>query len=312
MTDPVDAFWAIAFERVLRSRLNPVAHRFSSIPAGASWAKALGMRRQLGLPCGFQGLAHARLPRPCLLGWNAQWALFRTPTFGSPGTSSRRGLAIETQRLDQWPPRSWGEGFSPIDTRGVLAAILLAEATHRPETSLPRLHQQRLKLACDSDTSVLRGSGHPFLEAAARAMDVLPRHLWPGHHQGLALCCGAWPLTHGLTFPYTGPTSAYPGRSPRPWLLRVSSSPGACGWHLRCGVPSLREGAWGLLRSPCPLCEPLGRRSPPGCMTVPTGQRYGCQRRLLCLWALACEPLPLGYKHDGSTTSSLSLPLGSC
>jgi hypothetical protein len=67
-----------------------------------------------------------------------------------------------------------------------------------------------------------------------------------------------------------------------------------------------------LLRSPFPLFEPLGRRYPPGFMTVPTGQSYGCQRRILCLLAPACEPLPLGYNHDGSTTSSLSLPIGSC
>jgi len=47
------------------------------------------------------------------------------------------------------------------------------------------------------------------------AMDLLPRHVLPGHHQGLPLCFGALPLTHGFTLQHTGPTSAYPGRYPQ-------------------------------------------------------------------------------------------------
>ena len=67
-----------------------------------------------------------------------------------------------------------------------------------------------------------------------------------------------------------------------------------------------------LLRSPSSLLEPLGRRSPPGFMTVPTGQSDDCPRRILCLLAPASQPLTLGDNHDGSTTSSLALPIGSC
>src|SRR5262249_24300608 len=131
--------------------------------------------------------------------------------------------------------------------------------------SIPRRHQQLLKFACYSDTYLLRGSVNPFLEAEDMALELLPRTVLPGHHQGLVLCFGAWPLTHGFTFQYTGPTSAYPGRYPRPWLLRASSSPGACGWHLLGGGTKLREGGWGLLRSPFPWFAPLGRRYPPWC-----------------------------------------------
>ena len=50
-----------------------------------------------------------------------------------------------------------------------------------------------------------------------------------------------------------------------------------------------------LLRSPSPLLEPLGRRYPPGFVTVPTGQSDGCPRLILCLLAPACQPLALGY-----------------
>ena len=52
----------------------------------------------------------------------------------------------------------------------------------------------------------------------------------------------------------TGPTSASPGRCPRPLLLRASSSPAASGWHLLCK----QRVSGGLLRSPSPLLEPLG------------------------------------------------------
>jgi hypothetical protein len=42
------------------------------------------------------------------------------------------------------------------------------------------------------------------------ALDFRPGDVLPGHHQGLALCFGTWPLTHGFTFQNTGSTSAYP------------------------------------------------------------------------------------------------------
>ena len=160
--------------------------------------------------------------------------------------------------------------------------------------------------------SILRGSVHPLLEAEDMPVDFLPGDVLPGHHQGGTLCFGALPLTHRFTLHATGPTSAYPERYLWPWLLRASSSPAASGWHLLRKVPGLTEGRWGFLRSPSPLVEPLGRRYPPGFMTVPTGQSYGCQRRILCLLAPAYQPLTLVYNHDGSTTSLLSLPIGSC
>jgi len=89
-------------------------------------------------------------------------------------------------------------------------------------------------------------------------VDFLPRDVLPGHHQGLALCIGTLPLTHGFTFQNTGPTSAYPGHYPKPWLLRASSSPLASGWHLLPEGTALTEGDWGLHRSSSPLLEPLG------------------------------------------------------
>ncbi len=58
MTDTIEALGDIHFQRLLWPKPNPQDDGFHRIPAGASWAKTVGMRCQLGFPCRFQGLAH--------------------------------------------------------------------------------------------------------------------------------------------------------------------------------------------------------------------------------------------------------------
>jgi hypothetical protein len=123
------------------------------------------------------------------------------------------------------------------------------------------------------------------------AVDLLPLDALPGHLQGNSLCFGTLPLTHDFTLRDTGPTSAYPGHSPRPWLLRASSSHVACGWRLLREGPGLAEGHVGLLRSQLPLLASLGRCSPPGFLAVHAGQ----YRRLP-----APYPVPFGSSVSAS------------
>jgi hypothetical protein len=52
MTDTVEALGNIQFQRVLGPKPNTEKNGFDRIPAGASWAKAVGMRGQLGFPFG--------------------------------------------------------------------------------------------------------------------------------------------------------------------------------------------------------------------------------------------------------------------
>jgi hypothetical protein len=87
-------------------------------------------------------------------------------------------------------------------------------------------------------------------------VDLPPGDVLPGHHQGWTLCFGTLPLTHRFTLHDTGPTSAYPGHYPWPWLLRASSSPIASGWHLLREGTSLTEALGGLLRSQFPSSHP--------------------------------------------------------
>ena len=129
------------------------------------------------------------------------------------------------------------------------------------------------------------------------ALHFLPRDALPGHLQGQALGLGTLPLTHGFTFQHTGPTSAYPGHSPRPLLLRASCSPAASGWRLRCQGTSSTKGCWRFLRSQFPWLTSLGRCSPPGLSAVQTGQYRGMP---------APYPMPFGSSASASCAGSRS------
>src|SRR2546426_391462 len=145
MIDAVEAFRDIELERVLRPKPDTVEERSNGIVAGASRAKAIGMRRQLGFPFGFQGLAHEGLPCPFMLGGNPEWALFSTSTLGDPDAAQGCGLTIETPCLGQSPPSSWREGFHAVNARGMFAAVILADPTHRQQPGIPGFHQHLLR-----------------------------------------------------------------------------------------------------------------------------------------------------------------------
>ena len=137
MIDAIEAFRDVNFQRILRPKSDRVEESSNGIPTRASRAKAIGMRRQLGLPCGFQCLAHERLPRPFLLGRDSSRAFFRTATFGDPRTSQRRGLAIEPEGVSKGQALWWREGFHPIDTCCVFPTVILGHPTHREQSCIP-------------------------------------------------------------------------------------------------------------------------------------------------------------------------------
>src|SRR6266704_2227076 len=49
----IEAFRDINFQRILRSIPDLIEDRSNRIPTRATWAKAIGMRRELGFPFGF-------------------------------------------------------------------------------------------------------------------------------------------------------------------------------------------------------------------------------------------------------------------
>jgi hypothetical protein len=191
LIDAVEALGDSSLARLLRLKSERVEDGSDGVPAGASRAKAIGMRRELRFPCGFQGLAPQRLPRPCVLGWNTQGTLCGPSTLGSPGASQRCCSAIEMQGCGQSPPSGWREGLHAIDTRRLFATVIVADPTPRQPPCIPRLHQQFLQLVCGSDLSTLRGSVKPFWEAQDMPLDFLPGDVWPGHRQGSARCFGS-------------------------------------------------------------------------------------------------------------------------
>src|SRR4029453_13097518 len=95
MIDTVKTLRHIDLQHVLGPKFDAVKDRRDGIPTRASWAKTVGMGSQFGFPLRLQGLANQRLPRPFMLGWNAQRALFRAPAFGYPCAPKGGGFAIE-------------------------------------------------------------------------------------------------------------------------------------------------------------------------------------------------------------------------
>src|SRR5215831_4945858 len=190
-----------------------------------------------------------------------------------------------------------------------MTAVILADPTHRQQSGIPGLHQQLLKFTCCSDIFPLRSLVNPLLEAEDMPLHFLPRDALPGHLQGLALCFGALPLTHGFTFQNTGPTSAYPGHYPWPLLLRASSSPVVYGWHLLCEGTSLTEDHWRLLRSQFPWLASVGRCSPPGfCGSAHRSVSKAAGALSCAILAPAPQPLALVGLHGGSPHLCLRCP----
>jgi hypothetical protein len=300
MLEAVNTLRHIDLQQVLGPTFDAVNDRRDGIPTRASWAKAIGVGRQFGFPRRFQGLADQRLPRPFLEGWHAQRPLFRAPACGYPGASKRGGCAVETPLVSE--PYSLGrcERCHPIEARGVRSPVLLGDTTPRQPPGIPGLAQQVVELVYGSDLFTWRGSVRSFLEAEDMPLDLLPREVLPGHHQGLAiLCVGSWPLTHGCPFPNTGPTSAYPGRYPWRWLLRASSSPVACGWPLLREVTASQRAAGG---SSVPRCHACLRRTVLSTGCIGGADRSVCKAAgaVSCaMLAPARPPLALGPTHDG-------------
>jgi hypothetical protein len=103
-----------------------VEEGFDGLPTRASGAKAIGMRRELRVPCGFQGLADDRLPCPVVWGGNPQWAFLATATLRYPRPSQWCCLAIETQGVGEVPSLHGSEGLHPSNARGLFPTIMVS------------------------------------------------------------------------------------------------------------------------------------------------------------------------------------------
>src|SRR2546430_15349415 len=137
MVNAVKTLRDVNFEHVLGPKGNPVEDGFDGIPTRAPRAKAIGLRRELRFPFGFQGLAYDRLLCPVVLGRNPQWAFFATATLRYPRASQWRCLAIETEGVGELPSLHWGEGLHPINARCVFPTIILGHAPHREQPCIP-------------------------------------------------------------------------------------------------------------------------------------------------------------------------------
>src|SRR5215469_6996357 len=102
----------------------------------------------------------------------------------------------------------------------------------------------------------------------------------------------------------TGPTSAYPGRSPRLWLFGASLS----WWHPVWAPPQARANQW-LSRSDHPFCVAGDTCSPPGFLGVMPVYISRSRPHILCHFWPSRSALWLVHTDDGSHTGSLALVL---
>jgi len=80
MVNAVKTLRDVNFEHVLGPKGNPVEDGFDGIPTRAPGAKAIGLRRELRFPFGFQGLAYDRLLCPVVLGRHTHSTLHLYPS----------------------------------------------------------------------------------------------------------------------------------------------------------------------------------------------------------------------------------------
>jgi hypothetical protein len=191
--------------------------------------------------------------------------------------------------------------------------MVLGHPTHRSQPCIPGLASQVWALAYGSDITPWRGSVQSLVEAEDMALDVLPGDVLPGRHQGLAiLCVGSWPLTHHGPFQGTGPTSAYPGPDPWPWLLRASSSPAACGWRLRREVTASQSAAGGSSVPSSHGWPPEGGALHRGSRPCKPVSASGCRRLILCPVGSSASASGAGSHARWLGPPSLALPIAAC
>ena len=119
-------------------------------------------------------------------------------------------------------PLWWLERFDAIHPGCFLAPVVLGYLSYCKASRRPGLHQQSLELVDCLDIATLRGLIDALLEPEYLSLHGFPWQPVPLIHR----CCHR---VHVVLLP-TGvsivhlvvPTSAYPGRYPRPWLLRQS------------------------------------------------------------------------------------------
>ena len=119
-------------------------------------------------------------------------------------------------------PFGWLERFDAIHPSGFLAPVVLGYLSYCKASRRPGLHQQSLELVDCLDIATLRGLIDALLEPEYLSLHGFPWQPVPLIHR----CCHR---VHVVLLPtrvsivhLVVPTSAYPGRYPRRWLLRQS------------------------------------------------------------------------------------------
>ena len=147
MTDVIEALPYICIQDVFILVLDIFKYGFNRILTGPSWSKSIAVWFEFGFPFWFQGQFGQGLTCPFLHGGNAEWSLLILPRLRDIDPSDWLGFGRPSLRVNafgQVKSLCWGDGLYAIDSRRLLALIVLRDPSYCEQSGRPRLHQELL------------------------------------------------------------------------------------------------------------------------------------------------------------------------
>jgi hypothetical protein len=141
------------------------------------------------------------------------------------------------------------ERFDSVNPRGVLALVVLGDATDCEQFRSPRLQEEFLESVDSADISRLRGFVDPPFELKHRYLPLAPGELVPCIRRRCRLAHDVFTLLGSSPCRSTARLSAYPPAFPAALASDVIPPRAPCGWHLLRSINRSRRGRTGLLRS---------------------------------------------------------------
>jgi len=125
VVDAVKALGDIRIQDELGLVAYTVEQRLLGIMGGASWAEAIAVGLEVGLPLGFEGEFHHGLCCSVAQYGNAKWSLVVGSWFWNPDPARGLWLGRDAQERDEAETTSRGKTFHPVHACRLFASIIL-------------------------------------------------------------------------------------------------------------------------------------------------------------------------------------------
>src|SRR5262249_36167684 len=141
------------------------------------------------------------------------------------------------------------ERFDPVNPRGVLALVVLGDATDCEQFRSPRFQEEVLESVDSADISRVRGFVDPPFELEHRYLQRAPGELVPCIRRRCRLAHDVCTLLGSSPCRSTARLSAYPPAFLEALASDVIPPRAPCGWHLLRRIDRPQRGRTGLRRS---------------------------------------------------------------